>query len=154
MCLRSDTAGPVVKADVKLSNYGVTWNTRLEQLSRDPAEVIICTFSLANMQFISKVLNRRSQGVTIVAHDSYRRIAEKIKQWYPNVEIYVSPYSHAKLMLAEPETVYVSSENLGHTKKSFDASIGIESPEVYQHYRSQVERLIQNPYTERIEINA
>ena len=151
MCLKTDTAGPVINTNVKLSNYGVTWNTRFEQIYRDPGEVIICTFSLSNLSFVSRTLSRRSHNVTIIAHDSYRKQAQMVKNWYPDVDIYVSPYSHAKMLLAEPATVYVSSENLGHKKKSFDASICMESEEIYQHYRAQVERLINNPETERIE---
>ena len=145
--LKTDTSGTVVNADIKLSNYATTWNTRLAKIMSQPGDIIVCTFSISDLPYICRILAKHSNGVTILAHERYAYQAKLLKKWYPEIRIYVSPYAHAKLVLQEPGLVWLSSENLGHTKKSFDASICIENEEVYSHYLSQVDRLLRNQET-------
>ena len=150
--LKTDTAGPVTEAKIKLSNYGVTWNTRLEKILKTDAKVVICTFSISNMTFLSRLLKNRTEGITIVANSEYKWLAQKYKNWYPDLEIYTTHLAHAKLVLAEPDIVYLSSENLGHNMDSFDATIGVESTKVYEHYKVQVEKLLSRADTEKLEV--
>lgn len=58
--------------------------------------------------------------------------------------------AHAKLALIGPETVWLSSENLGKKKNTFDASIGIHSKEAYDHYHVQIESLLRSRDTTEI----
>ena len=89
--------------------------------------------------------------MTIIVNSKYAFTAQKYKNWYPKIDMYISPYAHAKLVLAEPDIVYLSSENLGNNPGSFDAPIGLESVEAYEHYKSQVDRLLRKSDTEKLE---
>ena len=149
--LRSDTAGRVVPVKtVKLSNCGITWNKRLSKILKVPGEIILCTYSLVNLPFLTRVFSQRSTGVTIITHERYSDMAKRLKEAHPDLKVYVSPYVHAKLLLADPRLVWVSSENLGHNKNSFDCSIGLESLAAYVHYKAQVDRLLRNASTVEI----
>ena len=151
MEMKTDTAGIVVEGKMKLSNFGVTWNTRLQRLMKHDGNITICSHSIANMAFLTRLLRVRSENVTIIVNSKYARIAQKYKNWYPDIEMYVSPFVHAKLVLAEPDIVFLSSENLGNNQGSFDATIGLESAEAYEHYRSQVDKLLRKTSTEKLE---
>lgn len=131
MEMKTDTAGVVVDGKMKLSNFGVTWNTRLHRLLKQEGNITICTHSIANMAFLTRLLRVRSENVTIIVNSKYAFTAQKYKNWYPKIDMYISPYAHAKLVLAEPDIVYLSSENLGNNPGSFDATIGLESVEAY-----------------------
>ena len=151
MEMKTDTAGVVVDGKMKLSNFGVTWNTRLHRLLKQEGNITICTHSIANMAFLTRLLRVRSENVTIIVNSKYAYTAQKYKNWYPKIDMYISPYAHAKLVLAEPDIVYLSSENLGNNPGSFDATIGLESAEAYEHYKSQVDRLLRKSDTEKLE---
>jgi len=151
MEMKTDTAGVVVDGKMKLSNFGVTWNTRLHRLLKQEGNITICTHSIANMAFLTRLLRVRSENVTIIVNSKYAFTAQKYKNWYPKIDMYISPYAHAKLVLAEPDIVYLSSENLGNNPGSFDATIGLESVEAYEHYKSQVDRLLRKSDTEKLE---
>jgi len=137
---------------VKLSNKGTTWNTRLQHIGKHDNEVIIVTFSLCNFEYISKLVSKRERGagITIICNSKYEMNAYLLKKEFPDLKIYVNPYAHAKLALIGPETVWLSSENLGRKQNTFDASIGIQSPEAYDHYHSQIESLLRSRDTNEI----
>jgi len=151
MEMKTDTAGTVIEAKIKLSNFGVTWNTRLQKLLKQDGNITFCTYSIANMPFVTRLLQTRSENVTIIMNSRYAYLAQKYKNWYPQVEMYISPDVHAKLVIAEPNIVYLSSENLGNNPGSFDATIGVESEEAYEHYKSQVDRVLRRNNTMKIE---
>ena len=152
MAFKTDCGGVAMTADIKLSKGATTWNTRLSQISRHDHLVTLVTFSLCDFTYISKLVSKREAGagIRIICGDKYEWNAIQLKKQFPDLKIYVSPHAHAKLALIEPNTVWVSSENLGHKKETFDASIGIHSVEAYNHYLSQVERLLRSRDTREI----
>ena len=66
------------------------------------------------------------------------------------MKIHVNPVANVKLGLIGPETVWLSSENLGKKKNTVDASIGIHSKEAYDHYHAQIESLLRSRDTREI----
>ena len=152
MAFKTDCGGTAMTVDVKLSNKATTWNTRLSQIGRHNHEIIIVTFSLFDFEYISKIVSKRERGmgITIICNSKYEANAYCLKREFPDLKIYVSPYAHAKLALIEPETVWLSSENLGRKKNTFDASIGIHSREAYGHYHAQIESLLRSRDTREI----
>ena len=147
MAFKTDCGGVAMTAEVKLSKASTTWNTRLSQIHRMEGDIYICTFSLCNREYISKILNRRSKDVTIICNSRYEANARQLKQDFPETRFFVNPNAHAKLVLIGPKTVWLSSENLGRKKETFDASIGIHSEEAYQHYLAQVQKLLRSRNT-------
>lgn len=150
MAFKTDCGGVVMTADVKLSKAATTWNTRLSQIHRMEGEVYICTFSLCNFEYISKILSKRSDRVTIICNSRYEENAKVLKGLFPETRFFVNPYAHAKLVLIDPQTVWLSSENLGRKKNTFDATIGIQSEEAYQHYLAQIKKLLRSRDTTEI----
>ena len=153
MGFNTDCGGVALTADIKVSNKATTWNTRLSQIGRTDVELIIVSFSLGDMDYIEKILSKRPTGrnITLICNTNYYRNAQILKNHLPEMRVFVQPKAHAKLVLYEPETVWISSENIGHKVKSFDATVGIKNRQVYDHYHSQVESLLRSRDTFEIE---
>jgi len=149
MAFKTDCGGVAMTADIKLSKRATTWNTRLSQIGRHDNEVVLCTFSLCDFDYISKIVGKRfrGSGITIICNTKYLPNAYSIKKAFPYVKLYVHPHAHAKMALVYPDTVWLSSENLGHKKDTYDATIGIHNEEAYKHFRGQVQHLIESKDT-------
>lgn len=152
MAFKTDCGGVAMTIEAKLSKAGTTWNTRLSQIGRHDHEVLIVTFSLCDLDYIAKIVSKREngRGITIVCNSKYEVNAHRLKREFPELKIYINPNSHAKLALIAPDTVWLSSENIGHKSKTYDASIGIHSKEAYDHYLSQIESLLRSRNTQEI----
>jgi len=146
MGFNTDSGGVALTADIKVSNKATTWNTRLSQIGRTDAELIIVSFSLGDLAYTEKVLSKRPNGrnITLICNTGYYRNARILKKHLPEMRVFLHPKAHAKLVLYAPGTVWISSENIGHKAKSFDATVGIKNQVVYDHYRSQVESLLRS----------
>lgn len=149
--LKTDTSGVMLTADVKLSNAFTSWNTRLSKIANEPGKITICTYSLTDLRYVGRILERRHEGITVICNTAYESKAKKLKEFYPYVDFYTSPYAHAKLALIEPGTVWLSTENFGRGSDLFDASIAICSEAAYSHYYRQTENLLRRRDTVRIE---
>ena len=138
MSFKTDHGGLAVKADIKVATQTSTWNTRLSQLLHGKAEITICTFSLPRSSvFLKKLFDKRSKNVTIIANSKFEAEAKSLKLSYPNLRIILSPKVHAKLALAAPDKVWLSSENLVHSR-SFENTVGIHNRAVYDFYIAEL----------------
>ena len=144
MAFKTDCGGTAMTANIKLSNKATTWNTRLSQIGRHNEPVTIVTFSLCEFEYISMILSKRDHGagITLICNSKYEANAYVMKKAFPEAKIYVNPHAHAKLALVAPETVWVSTENMGRKRNSFDATVGIHSKEAYDHYYTQVQNFL------------
>lgn len=149
MPFKTDTGGLALTADVKLSNKSTTWNTRLQHIGENDCLVTIVSFSLADVEYISRILSRRKTGrnLRLICNTRACVNAVRLKKEFPEMRVYLHPMAHAKLVLIEPEMVWVSSENIGHKLKSFDATIGIMGKEAYDHYAEQIDSLLRSSNT-------
>lgn len=140
----TDRGGVTLKADIKISDGATTWNTRLSQIGRNNNEIIIVTYTLNDYEYINKILSKRYKGIgiTILCNSKFLMNAYHIKNCFPEVKMYANPNVHAKMVLIEPNTVWISSENLGHVKNSYDATVGIHNADAYKHFYSQVSDII------------
>ena len=152
MAFKTDCGGAAMTTNVKLSNKCTTWNTRLQHIGKHDNEVILVTFSICNHEYISKLISKRERGagITIICHSKYEVNAYHLKRAFPDLKIYVKPYVHAKLALIGPDTVWLSSENLGRKHNTFDASIGIQDTAAFDHYHAQIESLLRSRDTTEI----
>lgn len=152
MAFKTDCGGKAMNVDCKLSNKATTWNTRLNQIGRHDHEVTIVTYSLCNLKHIFQIVGKRDRGagITIICNSKYEYNALILKRRFPDLKVYVNPNAHAKLVLIEPEILWLSSENFGHMGDTFDATIGIHSAEAYDHYHAQVQSLLRSSHTKEI----
>jgi len=136
---KTDPGGLATKASIKVSSRASTWNTRLSQLLIGNKDIIICTFSLPKTdEYLGRLLQKRSNGVTIIANSKFGKQARMLKAQYPNLRIFLSPTVHAKLALVSPNIVWMSSENFVHSR-NFENTIGIHSVPVYKYLIQQLQ---------------
>lgn len=149
MPFKTDAGGIALKInDAKLttSKTASTWNTRLSQIAYAPGEIIICTYSLPDMDYLKSIFDKRSSGITIIAHEKFRSKSEKLKAMYPALNIVLRPDVHAKFVLIEPKTVWLSSANFGKSSW-FEQTIGLHSKEAYDFMLEQVQHYISSDAT-------
>lgn len=140
MSFRTDQGGLATRAEIKVSTQASTWNTRLTQLLRTKTEITICTFSLPKRpDSLIKLFDKRSKGVTIIANNKFEAEAKVLKTRFPELRIILSPRIHAKMALAAPDKVWLSSENLAHSQ-NFENTVGIHSRAVYDFYMAELRK--------------
>ena len=134
---KTDNGGLALKInDAKISLCSAsTWNTRLSQIGNIKLErkIIICTYSLPNIEYMRKIFDKRSENMYLIAHEKFKTKADIIHSLYPNIKICLRPNVHAKYVLIEPETVWLSSANFG-SSGWLENTIGIHSKEAYEYY--------------------
>jgi len=141
MAFQTDNGGLALKADIKIGADASTWNTRLSQLSRTDAEVILCTYSLPNIPSVRQILDRRSRNITLIVNARFAAQANALKRAYPELTLYLIPRTHAKMALIAPATVWLSSENIG-TSGWYENTVGIRSAAAYDYLRASVFRML------------
>ena len=143
MSFKTDNGGVALSLkDVKIStsHSGSTWNTRLSQIANSKGELIICTYSLPNPEYITRILDKRS-NVILICHEKFRDRVMALKNKYPDLTVHLKKDVHAKMVLLAPHTVWLSSANFG-ASGWFEQTIGIHDARAYQFYREQIERYL------------
>lgn len=134
MSFKTDNGGVAIKlSDVKLMSSVSTWATRLSQIGKTKGEIIICTYSLPNIEYVKNIFNKRSD-ITIIAHKKFTEKANLLKNFYPKLRIFLKNNVHAKLALIEPKTVWLTSANFGHSNW-VEHAIGFHDENVYKFYK-------------------
>ena len=144
MKFKTDCGGVALSLkDAKLStsHTASTWNTRLSQIGRVSGKIVICTYSLPNLDYLQRIFDKRSDGITLIAHEKFHERAVQLKRMYPELKIVLKPDVHAKFVLIEPETVWLSSANFG-SSGWFEQTIGLHSKEAYEYMLKQVNAYI------------
>ena len=100
-----------------------------------------CTYSLPSLEYLKKIFDKRTENVTLIAHEKFADKASHLKELYPDLEIILKPDVHAKYVLIEPDTVWLSSANFG-SSGWFDQTIGIHDKDAYEFMLSQTERYL------------
>lgn len=144
---KTDNGGKAVKiedAKIVTSENASTWNTRLSQIGTANLKnnrVIICTYSLPDLEYSKQVFDKRSKNVMLIVNEKFRDRAKALENIYPDLEIHLKHDVHAKMVLVEPQTVWLSSANFGKSDW-FEHTIGIHSEEVYKFYLEQINRYL------------
>ena len=103
--------------------------------------VIICTYSLPNIKVVHQILDKRSDNVILIMNSKFENTAEQLRKRYPDLKVITRDDVHAKIVLAEPSTVWISSANFGDSGW-FEGTIGMHSRAVYEFYLEQLRRYI------------
>ena len=104
-------------------------------------KVIICTYSLPDLEYSKQIFDKRSKNVTLIVNEKFRNKAEELESIYPDLDICIKNDVHAKMVLVEPKTVWLSSANFGKSDW-FEQTIGIHSEEVYSFYFDQINKYL------------
>jgi phosphatidylserine/phosphatidylglycerophosphate/cardiolipin synthase-like enzyme len=148
---KTDGGGLAIKADIKVSSAASasTWNTRLSQIQHSCNEIFICTYSLPNLEYLERILDKRSARITILANSKFVDKAYELKKSYPDLKIKLAPDTHAKIVLIYPNTVWLSSANFGRSGW-FENTVGIKNKDVYNFYENEIKRFISGSKIEEI----
>ena len=130
MSFNTDAGGTAINAKIKVFGSATTWNTRLSQIARVKGEVIICTYSFMDLDYIKQILDKRFKMVTIIANSKFQNEAQKLKNTYPTLRMLLSTKMHSKMVLIHPETVWITSANFWKST-NFESTVGIKSKEAY-----------------------
>jgi len=141
MRLYTDNFGMTARVNAKLYNMEFSALKNLATiLKNEETEVIIVTFSLPyNLEFLQDVFDLRSDGVTIVANTKYEEPARMLKERWPALRIYLDPNVHAKMVMVDPDRVWVGSGNLG-ISRSAEGTVGLEGRAVFGYFMDEMER--------------
>ena len=112
-----------------------TWATKLSQIERFKGNIFIMTYSLPNLEYsINKIFRKKSMGVSIMCHERFSEKAIRLKNEYPSIRVWLRNDIHAKFILIEPATVWVSSANFG-SSGYIEAHIGLHSEMALSYFR-------------------
>lgn len=134
--------------DAKFSLCASTWNTKLSQLGKLQGAVCIMTHHLTNVEYISRILSKRPSNIYIIAHEEAKENAIKIKRSFPMIRLALHKKINAKIVLVEPETVWVSSADFGESKM-LESAVGFHSVDVYNR---TLEKLFRREWLNSIEL--
>lgn len=142
MSFKTDNDGKAVSiTDAKISIGSIsTWSTRLKSIKQVKGKICIATFTLPDLPYAQKILAKRPRDIFIVAHTNFTQKAQAIKSDFPDIMIAVREDIHAKLVLIEPSTVWLSSANFGHSGW-IENSIGLHSKKAYKFYKSAFDEI-------------
>lgn len=147
MGFKTDNGGlavSIMDAKVLTSETASTWNTRLSQIGTQnlkDKKVIICTYSLPDLEYCKQIFDKRSDNVILIVNEKFSDKAKELENLYPELEIHIKDDIHAKMVLVEPKTVWLSSANFGKSDW-FEQTIGIHSEEVYNFYLEQINKYL------------
>lgn len=147
MSFKKDNGGLVISiedAKILTSRTASSWNTRLSQIGTPnlkDKKIIICTYSLPNLEYSKQIFDKRSKNVMLIVNEKFGDKAKELRNLYPDLEIHLKADVHAKIVLVEPKTVWLSSANFGESDW-FEQTIGIHSKEAYNFYLDEIERYL------------
>ena len=86
----------------------------------------------------------REPDITLIANSRFVNEISVLHELYPQAHYFICDNVHAKMVLAEPETVWLSSANFGNSHW-FEHTIGIHSKEVFEFYKKELEDYLDVP---------
>ena len=92
---------------------------------------------MPNSKHIDRILQKKSENVTLICNSKFAADAKRLKRKYPSIHLIMRWDIHAKMVLIEPDIVWLSSANFG-CSEWFEESIGIHSELAYKFYIKQL----------------
>jgi len=137
--------------DAKMSLGSSTWNTRLSQIGRVAGQIYVVTRLLPGTDYISKIIAKRPRDIFIVANSEARKAAKVLKDSFPNIRIALHNTNNARVVLAAPETVWISGDDFGEStgRDWIGATVGLHSADLF---RRTHEELFKRLWTQSEEI--
>ena len=112
---KEDAAGILVQPkEVKLF-CGGTWGAKLSQLPNHQWTLRILTYSLPRFDYVVKQIARRPRDILMACHLKFLDEATRLQRRFPDIQVRLHSSLHCKLVLIEPEIVYLGSSNFGNS---------------------------------------
>ena len=118
--------------DIKISTPVSTWATRISQLAKMNGLARIITYSLPNIEYVRTQLGRRD-NILLIANSKFESQARALNVEFPDIHVRVAPNAHSKVLLVEPQTLWISSANFGDSEWH-DTTIGLHSAQAHDWY--------------------
>lgn len=146
MHFKTDGGGLAKECEIKVSmalQTASTWNTRLSQIGRTRSEVIICTYSLPDKNYVDQIIGKRPDGfgIVLLVNSNFIKSVSRLKKKFPELRVFIASNTHAKIVLCGKDTVWLSSANFGHSGW-LENTIRIKDREVYIFYHDKVMEFI------------
>ncbi len=140
MTWNNDAHGLVCKVpEAKLYLPSHSWAMKLSQLHKQPdAQVRIATYSI-NPEYAQDIFRRRPHHIRVICNSQFKDAAAELSLAFPLVDIRTFSDAHAKLVLIEPNTVYLGSANFVKNTLA-DISVGLRSKDAHDHYAQWFDR--------------
>lgn len=144
-----DGGGIYVKcSDVKIASGMNNWMTRLWFIRRYPEKkVIISTYSLPKLEKqVERLIGLREegQGIFLLCNSKFVWKAEKLKNMFPKLTVFLRQDVHAKIVLVEPDIVWEGSSNFGYSGW-FENSIRLKSRTAFNYEYQRILRYLDIP---------
>ncbi|WP_184642354.1 hypothetical protein [Variovorax guangxiensis] len=134
--------------DAKISMGTGSWGARLSQIARVTGSIYIVTGRLLDPDYVSRILGKRPHKISIIANASARKEASVIKRSFPDVRLALHGGCNAKVVLVEPDTVWVSSADFGRPAM-VESTVGLHSSRVFNR---AVESFFRKLWSQSLEI--
>lgn len=135
--------------DAKISIGTGSWGARLSQIARVTGAIYIVTGKLLDPDYVSQILGKRPHNISIIANASARKEANAIKRSFPGVRVALHDECNAKVVLVEPDTVWVSSADFGKSTM-IESTVGLHSISVFNR---AVESFFRKRWAKALEIH-
>lgn len=134
----NDIHGLVFKSsELKLYAPSHSYGMKVSQLWRQTGIMRIMTYSLPSVDYVEKQLGRRPYDICVLCHEKFRAKAQAIKEKFPSISIRTLDNIHSKVILIEPKTLYIGSENFGHSGW-IETCIGVRSAQAHDWFIEHV----------------
>lgn len=132
--MKNDIHGIVFRpSEIKLYYNGShTWAMKLSQIHKQ-GFVRILTYSLPDLRRIDDLLKRRPDNISLICHSKFKQQALQLAINFPNINIAINETLHSKIVLIEPDTIFVTSANFGYSSWH-ETTVGIRSKIAYDAY--------------------
>lgn len=134
----NDMHGLVFKSsELKLYAPSHTYGMKISQIWRQEGVMRIMTYSLPSVKYVHEQLGRRPWDIQVICHSQFLPKAQAIKNKFPGIHIKTLNNVHSKVILIEPKTLYIGSENFGHSGW-IETCIGVRSKEAHDWFIEHV----------------
>ncbi len=145
---KSDNGGDTYRLDsIELLSH-INFHSIFEEISSS-AKIDIVTYSFYDDEFV-KELFREKRNVRVLLskiHKQSQHYEDLIQEIGPNSEVIQVEGTHAKIILAEPNFVYLGSQNIDQSDW-FQTGVIIRDQDIYNYYLNIVDDLAngKSPY--------
>jgi hypothetical protein len=117
------------------------WATHFSYIGRPGFannKIHIISNLLTDIDYLKKVIGKRPNNIFIIANTNAAYEADELKRSYPEIRIALHKTNNAKIVLIEPDKVWVSSADFGKTPKNqINSTIGLHSKTIHDKIISE-----------------
>jgi len=106
---------------------------KISMLKQQTGIVRIITHSLPDIEYVKEQIDRRPKDIYLICNSDVAKDACELKTTYPNIRIATNNNANSKILLIEPDTIYLGSQDFGKSNYH-ETVVGIRSKEAHDWY--------------------